>query len=298
MISFYFKQLTKLEPSLVLIVSYYSDRAMALIYVCNKLNIITADIQHGVQGDLHAAYSSWQSIPTKGYNTLPNHFLVWSDDEKESIMKWAKNCPAHTAKVVGNLFQEKWLSKSDVLISKFDSEVDDIVKRMKATKNILFTLQYGIHYDDWIFELIAHTQKHFNWLIRLHPLLKDKQSIKSLEDKLKQFQITNFELLKSTELPLYSLLRNVNLHVTHSSSTVIEAVNFQIKTILVSNYGAELFECQVRDDMACLISDASTKSKQIILEYVNESFKNNSEIDTNYLKSNQLILDYLKKYLC
>lgn len=298
MISFYVKQLTMLEPSLVLIVSFYSDRAMALIYACNKMNITTADIQHGVQGDLHAAYSSWQSIPAKGYNTLPNHFLVWSEDEKESIMKWAENCPAHTAKIIGNLFQEKWLLKSDVLICKFDGEVDDIVKRMKATKNILFTLQYGIHYDDWIFELIAHTQKHFNWLIRLHPLLKDKQSLKSLEDKLKQFQITNFELLKSTELPLYSLLRNVNLHVTHSSSTVIEAANFKIKTILVSNYGAELFESQIRDDMACLINDASTKSKQIILEYVNESFKDNSEIETKYLKPNQLILDYLKKYLC
>lgn len=294
---FYVKQLTSLKPKLVVIVSYYSDRAMALIYACNKLNILNADIQHGVQGELHAAYSSWQNIPTNGYNTIPNHFLVWSEDENSSIANWTRDSKKHNPKIIGNLFQEKWLSNWDVLINQLDNEFEGIVKNMKATKHILFTLQYGTHYDDWIFELIAHTQQQFNWLIRLHPLLKDKQSLKFFEKKLQQFKITNYELTKSTDLPLYSLLRNINLHITHSSSTVIEALNFQIKTILVSNYGAELFESQINENMAYLVTDSSDKSVRFMGEQVNQCFKNRIIDGANYSKSSQLVSDYLKKYL-
>jgi hypothetical protein len=297
MASFYIKQLTLLKPKLVLIVSFYSDRAMALIYACNKLEITTADIQHGVQGELHVAYSSWQNIPVDGYNTIPNHFLVWSGDEKSSIDKWAIYNKKHSAEIIENLFQEKWFSNSDVLINQFDIDVEKIVNKMKAKHNILFTLQYGTQYNDWIFELIAHTQQQFNWLIRLHPLLKDQQSLKYFKDKLKQFRITNFELTKSTELPLYCLLRNVNLHITHSSSTVIEALNFQIKTILLSNYGSELFESQINEDMAYLVTDSSDNSVRFMVEKVNQRFKNRIIDDANYSKSSQLVSDYLKKYL-
>lgn len=231
MIEWYKKQLNPTHVKIALIVSYYSDRGMALIKACKDLGITTADIQHGVQGELHAAYCYWKNAPSKGYNTIPDAFLVWSEREVNQ---------QNNTVVIGNLFENKWfMNDPDVL--KMDSEFKTYTENLKANKNILFTLQYGLDYKECHFKLVYETQNNFNWLIRMHPVMTDIEK-KEFVKTLKLYGIYNYEIENSSSVPLCVLLRNVNLHITHSSSTVLEALNFRVPTLLIDKFGQEYYK--------------------------------------------------------
>jgi hypothetical protein len=59
-----------------------------------------------------------------------------------------------------------------------------------------------------------------------------------------------FEIDAPTAVPLHALLRYADLHLTHSSTTVIEAAQFGLRSILTSDWGAELFGTYVESGWA------------------------------------------------
>lgn len=236
MVDWYKKILVRSDTKIVLLVSYYSDRGMALIKACKDLGIKTADIQHGIQGNLHAAYGNWLNNEATDYNTIPDSFLVWSEFEKENI----KN-----SIVIGNVFESMWYGKNK-MIDHYDKIVTSYSSKLGSPNNILFTLQYGIKYDNSVFELLHRTQNEFNWLIRFHPVMENDDKSNFIKN-LKLFNVNNYEIDQSTSLPLYAIIRNVGLHVTHSSSTVLEAANFKVSSLIIDPFGAEYFENVLSD---------------------------------------------------
>ena len=95
--------LTDAEARAAFLVQYYSFHGMAFVLACNRLGIPVADLQHGVQGELHFAYGPWV-LPTGGYELLPTHFWVWSEREAEVIDRWAHSDDGRAAVVGGNPF--------------------------------------------------------------------------------------------------------------------------------------------------------------------------------------------------
>lgn len=263
LVSFFRKYLEKINPKLVFIVSFYSDRGMALIKACRELNIQTADIQHGVQGNLHAVYSFWRDLPAKGYNTLPNDYLVWTNSDVETINGWTKDS-VHNVIKTGNLFEEKWYG-NDSLVMKEDKFVSELINGMKGTQTVLFTLQCRIDYSEDILKFIKLSQDKFNWLIRLHPIMQNGNWKNDFIQRLSVYGITNYEIENTSELPLYALLRNINIHVTHSSSTVIEALHFGIQSILLDSYGASLFKTEVSNNEVGFPADTHERLTQLNL---------------------------------
>ena len=51
----------------------------------------------------------------------------------------------------------------------------------------------------------------------------------------------------ASSLPLFTILDNVDVHITHSSSTVIEAAYFGVKSIITSEYGWALLSEQIEN---------------------------------------------------
>jgi len=58
-----------------------------------------------------------------------------------------------------------------------------------------------------------------------------------------------------TDLPLHALLSHTDVHLTHSSSTVIEAAQFGVRSVVTSAYGAELFTPAIDAGMANVALD-------------------------------------------
>ena len=256
--NYYLRALLKLKPKLAYIVSYYYDAGMAFILACDQLNIKTIDIQHGVQGDLHLAYGMWEKVPLEGYASMPDYFWVWSATEKIAIDKWSVKLNKHRAAVGGNLFAQMWKDDESQLV-KFYDEIY-IKKCLSASHcSILLTLSPGMTTDELMLETwktIEVTQNTYNWCIRLHPvMIADKASIINL---LNERGIFNFELDLSTTLPLYTILRNVDLHITTQSSVVVEAIEFGLPNIVTSKYGESLYKNLLGSNLVSFCYDAET----------------------------------------
>jgi hypothetical protein len=237
---FFLKLLKLSDFNCAFIVNYYQDTGFAFILACRELGIKTVDIQHGVQGELHLAYGSWTNLPKMGYNVLPNVFWVWSEKEKAALTALLNLKGAHKAYVGGNLFMNIWHDDHNVLVKRFDQKVLQLLSTKK--KNILLTLSPGAESqhmmgDTW--KVIKATQSKYNWLIRLHPSMMHE--IDAYPDKVYGHGIEHFNLKEASSLPLYALLRHVDLHITAQSSTVIEASEFGVPSIVTSDYGMSLY---------------------------------------------------------
>tara|TARA_B100001113_G_C21088610_1_gene613280 strand:+ start:390 stop:1733 length:1344 start_codon:yes stop_codon:yes gene_type:complete len=68
--------LDKIQPKGVFINCGYSLFHQALIYSCNKKNIHTAELQHGLISEGHTQYSINQDV---GQDAMPSHFLTFSN---------------------------------------------------------------------------------------------------------------------------------------------------------------------------------------------------------------------------
>ena len=236
----------QVKPKLVVLTCYYSDYGMALIQLCQHLDIKVMDIQHGIIGGLHPAYSRWLNVPEGGYNTLPNYFWTWSLSEVKTINSWSYNTHNHEALNGGNLFLDFLANGNCDIANILDQQITKIINSSKKyqqnQKTILVSLQWDTMGDQHLmplFDAMRETEDNYNWWLRLHPvMLNQREDIRNL---FFQKGFKNFELDFPSDFPLYTVLKKIDLHVTHSSSVVIEAAEFGVPSIIFSDYGTQFF---------------------------------------------------------
>jgi len=244
---YFSKYLKYIKPKETYIVSWYGYLGMAICYACNKYNIPIYDIQHGVQGKYHFAYSAWNNIPSCGYNTHPSNYLNWSKEDSDNINQWLEksNLPK-SAKVKGNLIQEKFLDDTEISLY-YDNRYNEKYNIYKYNKKILITLQREKSCPEYILELLKKSSNNVLWLIRFHPLT-DLKTKKRIKKQIKKLNRDNYEIDFATEAPIYCLLRNIDLHITQESSVVIEAANFNVKSIITSENAKLHYASYLKDN--------------------------------------------------
>ncbi len=217
--------------------SYCSADAMGLIRACRKLGILTIEIQHGVQGNEHIAYHHWEGMPEQGYDTLPEIFWTWGEDEKRYIDSWANNRPkAHRAIVGGNpclhIYNKNGSynsHSSETLLKKTEEQV----------LNVLFTAQAFDRLPDFFIEAIRQTS-NWKWWIRIHPQYWEMEE--PLRKQLEANNLANAAISTSSELPLIRLLEQCDVHVTEFSSSVLEAKTCGVASVVIHHSAVNLFK--------------------------------------------------------
>jgi hypothetical protein len=240
--SYYLRKICKIRPKVGLIVSYYYDAGMAFNKACKKYGIESIDIQHGVQGPYHLAYCNWIKMPSVGYNLLPDVFWVWSEFEQREIIYTNQNSIKHTTRVATNHFLNIWKNNSNSFIIKYDKKFNEINKNNK--KSILLTLSPdtdSLMLDTY--KALSLIQNEYNIYIRLHPNMLSE--LDRYKNYFHSINFVNYEIELTSSFPLYAILRNVDLHITAQSSTVIESAEFGVFSIITSEYGASLYESQI-----------------------------------------------------
>ena len=238
----YGRMLRNTRPRLAFIVGFYSVEGMAFVLACRSSGIPVVDIQHGVQGEMHPAYAAWPA-PTDGaaHALLPDHFWVWSDWERDVINRWAHGS-SHAAVVGGNPWMDVWQqgSRWPGAAAALDA-ARAMLQRTAGRRVVLVTLQYGLNASEQLkplAELLREAGDRFAFWVRLHPAMLDRrEQIRAL-----LAAAGPCELDLPTDLPLQALLPCADVHLTHSSSTVIEAAQFGVRSVLTTYYGAELFD--------------------------------------------------------
>jgi hypothetical protein len=241
----YFKKiLLQIKPSVGFVVSYYNPICMAFNLACYRLSVPSIDIQHGMQGEYHGAYAGWMKTPKKGYELLPSYFWCWSKNEEKTIRKWSKKIPSHKPIVGGNFYLQQWRAKSDGVVKFYDEQMKKLVHK----SNILVTLspieEDNIILLEKLFKVTKKFSSEYKWWIRVHPtMLQRRKEIKYLIQK---HAVKNCEVDLATEFPLYALLRFMQVHITSLSSSVLEAKEFGVYSLIVSENGALIYHDQIK----------------------------------------------------
>ncbi len=222
------KRLAIVKPKQVVVVCYYSLPCLALICAANQRGINTIDLQHGVQGQSHIAYSNFYNIPHQGWSMLPKQFWNWNYKDKENIDSWGKN--NHTG-VTGGIIWNHYLLANKPLRTSWIKKLNNINKDNKPI--ILVSLQPSKDNDTFFQQLIKSSQskmgKKYLWCLRLHPgMMNQKDYLNNL------FDFDNCEVDIASTIPLAYLLENSFGHITRYSSVVLEAEYFGVKSIVES----------------------------------------------------------------
>lgn len=288
------KVLLKVKPKLAFVVSYYGPRGMAFNLACKQLNIKSVDIQHGIEGEYHAAYGRWTKVPKGGYEFLPTIFWCWSEHEANSIKKWNKKvAKKHYPVIGGNLFLKLWQDDKNELVLYYDW----LIREKLADVNILITLSPVEEQNKILIKLLLRIIQladiNIKWWMRLHPCsLSEKGKFVKM---LCKNRLVNVELDLASDLPLYTLLRNMDLHITFASATVIEAWSFNVPSIIVSREESRYFTKQIELGGA-IVADTPNKLKESIdyfLKKREQRKKNNTHMVGN--KALNGLLSIIKK---
>jgi len=250
--SLYSLILRAVKPSVIFLVCYYGE-GMALNLASRELGIPSIDIQHGRQGDNHVAYGRFLSLPKTGYALLPSHFWCWSNYETNAIYSWSKNIDNyHIPMIGGNTFREFFYNGKLPSLDADESLILDIKRQVSSKVHILYTLN-GLESDNYLEHLIAVIQKEEGrsfWWLRAHPCrLHQVDKLTKLLDE-KPCLNAYINICEASSLPLFIILKNIDLHVTELSSTVLESCQCGIPSIVIGSEGAKIYSEQIKSGWA------------------------------------------------
>lgn len=240
----YFERLLRWhKASRVFVVSYYSVAGFAMNLAAFRLGVPAIDVQHGVINPEHTAYTHWRAPPNEGSALMPTAYWTWSEEEAR-IIREGVPLAGDAVVVGGHPFVEAWQAGWFETASTARSEAVALKGRLPSHMHALVTLQPGLMEEAVLRPLLDAMRevRNVEWWVRGHPGSQNDLSV--VESLLKNTDAT-YDLEASTRLPLYALLENADIHLTHSSSTVIEAANFGVPSVLWSGYGEELFPALV-----------------------------------------------------
>jgi len=238
------KLLTSLRPRVIFYTCYYRIETMAMNHVCKLANIKSIDVQHGKQGKYHGLYSHWTNLPADGYELLPDYFWNWGEEAKRNIQQYRMpDYPLHKSHIGGYLWLEKIVSEhkeAKGLPGKIEEKI------IKSEKTILVSLQPTPDSPTSnLIKAMAVSPKKWLWLVRLHPRQMD--SLEQIKQELEANGVTNYEMDISSTCSLYAMFPYVDYHVTAWSTVLIEALVFQVPTIIITPQGYELYKDKIEE---------------------------------------------------
>ena len=288
----------KINPKIAFLVCYYSNEVLPIVWACKELGIISVDIQHGKQGKYHQMYSHWTKFPDQGYDLLPDYFWNWGTPSKNNIAKWhPENLKNHIPIVGGNLWLAKWKhGYTQEFENQYRSFLNDLDQKKLTQNLILITLQTLPNpIEDFVLRVMQETQEENYWLIRLHPVQKDKKD--QIEEAITKWNIRNYDIINSTQSPLYSLLKRINLHLTAWSSTSIEALYFNKHTIIIHANGQKLYKEYIDKNQFSLALNYESLLKQLKQLLNSKIVHKNTNIENNYIETNEYTYNKAFQYL-
>lgn len=263
------------SPKSVGLTCFYCEGSYAFSLASKELGIHSFDIQHGKQGESHFCYTHYTLQPKEGYHLMPDYFWNWGEDSVKNInKKFEPEESPFSCIVGGNLWMYKWKNTS---FYQLDKEEDEFVNKLKTfNKRVLVTTQPvgNEPIPDFVKQLIKMRTDVF-WGIRLHPA--QKGLINELKSEYASFQ--NVEVELSTNMPLYLVLKEFDSLLTKWSSVGLEALFFDLKTILLDEYGVKSFQKYVEDGLM----DVALTSQELELSI--DSIQENKDHDSYLQKS-------------
>lgn len=239
--------LNVLSPKFASVVCYYNK--FAFVAACKACRIPIFDIQHGMQEELHIAYG-WWSAPNS--NTLPTLFWNWTEEHKKLIESWG-GCS-----FVGGVPIFRFLDQEQLQDKQIRNQLSHL---QSQKKRILISLQWGGYFPLNVINKII-SSKRYKYLVRIHPCMstQEKKDVQKIVSDLfaKGFDV---ELDSTSKLPLLLVLKNIDLHVTATSSVILEAAYLGIHTLSFDSLSKEYYKNEVQSKKLSICSEPEISSE-------------------------------------
>lgn len=252
MADYFLEVFRKIRPAFAVTAEYYGLDNFAYNLACRRFEIPCLEIQHGMQGVGNPHYARWYRHPPEGYEFFPAIFWVWSDYECQSLKDWTSRFPNCPEVVIGcNNYLDIWLEGEQAFTKQYDPEINRIKQKFPDKKHILVALQgrkqMGAAELDLLRRALEKTRDTHVWWFRMHPTFMNE--LKFFQDCFGGFGHV-IDIPEVSRLPLYNLLGHMDLHMTHHSSTVIEAAEFGVGSVIFGKQGRDSYPDQIESGMA------------------------------------------------
>ena len=253
----YFDELFKISKvKWVFLECFYDIIKMAMIISGKKYGVKFIEIQHGgAEDNVYLPYHK----KTIDYQMLPDYFWCWSESDKDLIIEHNGNFKFLIPFIGGSMWLKKFVSNEINPVTK-EEEMFFVRIKEKYKKIILVCLQPVFLLDKVIKETILNETGDFLFLVRFHPhiTIKERNEIKNTLGGQ-----TNIETEMASKINLFYLFKNCDVQLTHSSTTAMESLTFNLPTIVCSKYGYDFYKEQIKDGVI-LFSDNSEEIINII----------------------------------
>jgi hypothetical protein len=228
--------LETVRPSLCFIVGYFWGMGHALTLACRRRRILSVELQREGRSGEHEAYR-WSNVPEAGYGILPAVFWTWTENDAAAIEAWAGQLkfPWHRAIHGGHPQIAMWLDDHDPLTRATDAKISDVRAHAVAEREILVAVQTMAGYEEiWnaLASLIEAGPPGWRWWIRKHPSTLHLGNL--AVGRLLAIDRPNVLVDLPSSLPLPALLRHMDVVVTATSGSAVEASMFGVKTLFLS----------------------------------------------------------------
>lgn len=226
----YKRLLKRVDPDIaVLVVSYGKE---TFIEACNELQIPTVELQHGVIHTNHLGYH-YPGDRTKRY--FPDYLLTFGEYWNDCV-----DYPIEDERViaVGYPYLEQRRKK-----------YEDV----NSSDQILFISQgtIGEQLSKFAMEVNEHPDIDHDIVYKLHPGEYDRW-----RDEYPWLVDADFEVIDSSEPPLYELFAKSSAQIGVGSTAVFEGLCFDLETFVYDCPGSSVLASLVDEDAAELVSSA------------------------------------------
>lgn len=237
------KWLKDCRAKILIIDCWYNVLFLSASLAARRLGIPVIDVQHGLQGEGHFAYSHWKKRPkVDSIDLMPDRFWVWGRRDEKDLVSFNPGVITESRVFIGgNLWLEVWRRPGEYEFSGISKEVEEARSLTRGfEKTILVTLQKNLDFSHPLYPAIEKSPENQLWLIRLH-----RHTVDRFEEYEKQYQAVHhphINLADATFRPLYALFQVADVHITGYSTCAMEALAFGLPTILLLETGKKVYQ--------------------------------------------------------
>lgn len=268
----YDKFISRIKPEIVIVANTGMGKE-SLIEVCKEQNIPVAEFQHGT---IHE-YSLNYSFPgNRTKQNFPDYFLVWGDYWKDTVSFPIKDENIFS---VGFPYYERETAKYEEVDQK-ENQILFVSQPVIADELAQFALEFSEATDK------------YDIIYKIHPEVEDWEE--------KHPELADSDLtVRKDEIPLYKLFAESSAQIGVFSTTLFEAISFDISTYIVDLEGSSIMKDLITSGHAELVETPGELSEELSnqrdIEADGDQFFRRDALETTIKKINQIIEKHQKQ---
>jgi hypothetical protein len=233
--SFFHSLLSQLQPKFVFVRCFYSPIWLSLRLAAESLKIAVVDLQHGITGPYHSAYTHWTGLREGVCNILPTWFWAW-DERSACNLSQLDGSPLPNVRIRNS--GNPWRTFQKTI--DWGAHVSDVLKKFKSFKRIiLVALGYSLsRFPPFVIPALALLEKNHSdhlVLIRRHPAEDDNYSAEFMAELSPLLSArTNIDFENASALPLELVLDIADTVLCDYSTVAVEAHHYGCQVVLTN----------------------------------------------------------------